>query len=75
MSCCEKDFNCSINICTGVRKSGKHYIYCRFVFFRDGEYINRELPAGKYNDCVKLYNAITARMIRLGDCRSCIEAL
>ena len=76
----EIDFCCYLKVCTGMKKSGRHYIYCEFTFRNGGlfypkEYVKRELPASKYDACVKLYNYIARRMIPLDECKAAIEAL
>ena len=74
-TCTEADFSVSLVVCTGKKKSGRNYIYCEFSFYRAGECIRREIPAGKYDDCVKLYEKIAKRNIPLSECKAAIEAL
>ena len=79
-TCNEPDFTCALYVGTGERKNGEHYIYCKMTFRNGGlghekEYVRRELPASKYDACVRLYKAITNRLLPLNECKAAIEAL
>lgn len=79
-ACNEQDFSCALYVGTAKKKSGRNYIYCEFTFRNGGlmntkEYVKRELPASKYDACVRLYDAITRRIVPLNECKRMIEAL
>ena len=79
-ACNEIDFSCSLIVKTGKKKSGRNYIYCEFTFRNGGythtkEYVQRELPASKYDACMKLYGSIKNRLIPLNECKKAVEAL